>query len=363
MLYHGQRAWAVVFALSLVLGAVVSIFGADDKRDALWYSYKTGPVERQKLLAQAQRRLKSVRHKAEQNKATEWPTDENFRWLTEHRTPGRLVVEKALKSHPRGASLKVLVLLTRHLEGRRLTRHLPDLAFRSRSMETRRLLFETMASVGGEKCRETLRKFLGASDHSADEQLLCSAAEGLAATKDKKYIPLLKKAYGLVHSEPARLRIAVALYKCGERDAGKQLLEHLRKTKDPEVLADALGLLAIRPVPNAIPVMEKFAVESPDPAIATLAFEALKSHTGFQQKRPDQQPTDKKEPEKFVAKDDLRPDEKTSRLKKQFGDLSKKARQKRVQRIVQWARAHPDAIVDKPSEEDPRKDNVVGSLH
>jgi hypothetical protein len=310
--------------------------GGEAKENVLWRAYAEGPPERQALLAEALQRVDNVcqERRAE---AADWPTDADVRWLSDHRTVAMLAVGHALDGGPADAAVPGLARLIGTMGTGWLTRRLPALLDHANSDGARLAVLRAMADARDTSCQAALSGFLSQAGARTSEALICEAARGLGHAGDKEYNTVLRKAYGLVRSRQARVRVAAARYLCGERGILPEVLRALSPDEtDKELQAWVLEFVAENPAEESVPALEELALRKAAGPVGAVALRVLMHVTayGVPQQAPQTAPDEEGTEPAPVA------DEPQQRAPEQ---LSPQQRAEQVRQVVDWWRGRQEA--------------------
>ena len=251
--------------------------------DALYRAWAEGPPERRALLGASRQHLRQVRERAYAARpAPAWAEDADVRWLLSHRTPAVLVIERELEMKPEGQYLEAITHMACALGHRRLTRKVADLYAMAELHATRVRVLRMMAESRDRHCVAFLQQYLQDASRNTPEDLICEAARGLGLTRREEFLPDLQRAYRLVRSRRAQLRVAAARYLCGETEMLQPLLEVIRERRPGNELRTwALQFVCKHPGPPAVPLLAELATEAPEKQEADLALDALARVTGY----------------------------------------------------------------------------------
>ncbi len=334
----------IVFAGALLVVVVICPLAAQGAEEYLWRAYTQGPKKKQDLLREANRRLKNLRLKASRHEEQElrWANDPDTRWLLTNRIPAMLILERELTAKPSGSYTAVLARLTALLGSHRLAQHLPELLPKAGTNDARLAVLKAMASLRGAGYETALAGFLRECNEHTPEDLICEAAEGLGRTGDKKHLLLLERNALLVRSELGKLKLAAARYLCGQERVVQTIAEALVRDKaDPTLHRYAVEFFSRNPVPQAVPVMGRFAQECADEQLAMRAIDALIRMTGFgvpSTKRWAELSEEQEAEEKTEPAAALPPPKDGEKPK----GLTREERQRLVQIVLKWWDEHPE---------------------
>lgn len=344
-----------------IILTVVFGFGAialaEDSGELLWEVYRQGSEDKQQILSESQRRVQHLQKKADELVEDDTLSrDVDFVWLSEHRIPAGLVIERELREVPEGAYLKVLLRLGGRIGSNAILSRLPELLDKTQRHASKVEIMRVMVSIGSDRYVETLREYLRGVTSETSEDLIVEAARGLGQAGNSDDVELLKKCGGWVTKPAGRVKVLVARHRCGDETVKGDIVRRVEDSgASNQLRAWLISYLGEQPYNEGVMALEDLAMQADNRRIGEAALEALfKVRRGLA--APVRYDINAGEGEKQKTAIPLSLEE----ARKQYdGEMSGKDRQKIVGRIVEmWVERRTRPNVDNQATVDQR-DNAV----
>ena len=247
-------------------------------------AWALGPGQKAALLAEARERVDDLtgRVPAEPGLRTGLAQDLSVTWLLSHREAAYLAVDERLPNAPPGAERTVLLYLAARLGHRTLGCYLPGLLENCQTDGQQLEVLECMCALRDASSLKAMADLVEHASVPCNEGLIIAATRGLGLSRRKEYLPVVRKAGGLVASPRGRFEAARAAYACGDKEAAAEVARCLSPPDaDRTVRKDVIQFLCLNPEGQGVEALAQFALTTKDEELAAAAVRAMVQGTDY----------------------------------------------------------------------------------
>lgn len=312
--------------------------GAAGPAEQALVRYARGGPDMVTRIEETNRQIAALKARCEaQGDTLEYKRDRAVADFIQTRVPAAYVVALELRTKPRGVYLEALLYSSAMIGWRDAAEYVVPLLAEKRPPRERFFICWALGILGGRTGRSALVKVLE-SPATENENTLAICCKGLSRSKDKSYLPLIRRTLDRVTSRDARIRVAIAMRRLGDASREDLLIDAL----DDQTLSDAVRdtvMMYFADAPDARIIMPLARAASRDRGpVGDLALNVLIDVTHFGDASVSGKPELAGPPGAAAAQPDRKGD------KRQQAEARFRAREKTAYEVIRWWKTYRGKI-------------------